>query len=263
MSSWALRITERCARFIGKRARRLEAGVLRQRMREAGAAGATSIFTHMSDEELEVLYRLARECPPGANVLEVGSYLGASTSYLAAGLTSVGGRLYCCDTWQNETMGEGPRDTFAEFLANTEGLHCELVPIRKRSVELTTHDLRLPLHLAFVDGDHSYEAVKCDFDLIAPWIAPDGVIAFHDFSHSHFPGVTRLVGEALASGDWVAKGFADSLVWLRRADWRTPSTSQDGHLGRARGGEAPVNAECGNGPRRSARGAAPLSSERQ
>ncbi len=32
----------------------------------------------------------------------------------------------------------------------------------------------------FLDGDHSYEGVKKDYELYAPLVAPGGVIAFHD-----------------------------------------------------------------------------------
>ena len=213
-----LHLTERCASFMAKRTRRLQERALRQRVLTAGAA--PSIFTHMSSEELDALYRLASECPPGSNVLEIGSYLGASSTYLAAGLGRNRSRLYCCDTWQNETMADGPRDTFAEFRTNTEHLDCEIVPIRKRSEQLAAEDLRLPLQLVFIDGNHSYEAVQHDFRLVRPWLAPDGVIAFHDFSQPYFPGVTRVVGEALASGHWIARGFVDSLIWLRRAAWQ-------------------------------------------
>jgi predicted O-methyltransferase YrrM len=32
----------------------------------------------------------------------------------------------------------------------------------------------------FIDGDHSYEGVKQDFDMYAPLVSPGGLIAFHD-----------------------------------------------------------------------------------
>lgn len=36
----------------------------------------------------------------------------------------------------------------------------------------------------FIDGDHTYEGVKRDFDLYAPLVAPGGIIALHDIAHS-------------------------------------------------------------------------------
>lgn len=32
----------------------------------------------------------------------------------------------------------------------------------------------------FIDGDHGYEGVKCDFELYTPLMAPDGLVAMHD-----------------------------------------------------------------------------------
>jgi predicted O-methyltransferase YrrM len=36
------------------------------------------------------------------------------------------------------------------------------------------------LDLLFIDGDHTYEGVKQDFETYSPLVAPGGVIAFHD-----------------------------------------------------------------------------------
>jgi len=42
----------------------------------------------------------------------------------------------------------------------------------------------------FIDGDHSYEGVKKDFEMYRPLLAKDGVIAFHDIT----PGPKDKVG---------------------------------------------------------------------
>jgi len=42
-------------------------------------------------------------------------------------------------------------------------------------------DFEGPVHLLFVDGDHSYEGVKADIAGWTPKVAPGGVVAFHDF----------------------------------------------------------------------------------
>lgn len=40
--------------------------------------------------------------------------------------------------------------------------------------------------LLFIDGDHSYEGVKQDFEMYAPLVRPGGVIAFHDILDTTF-----------------------------------------------------------------------------
>lgn len=36
------------------------------------------------------------------------------------------------------------------------------------------------LDVLFIDGDHSYDGVKCDFEMYAPLVRKGGLIAFHD-----------------------------------------------------------------------------------
>jgi predicted O-methyltransferase YrrM len=39
------------------------------------------------------------------------------------------------------------------------------------------------LDFLFIDGDHSYEGVAKDFELYAPLVKKNGLIAFHDIVH--------------------------------------------------------------------------------
>ncbi|MFD2265048.1 class I SAM-dependent methyltransferase [Lacibacterium aquatile] len=43
-----------------------------------------------------------------------------------------------------------------------------------------TVDISAPVELAFIDGDHRFEAVLHDLAELEPFMAPDGVIAIHD-----------------------------------------------------------------------------------
>ena len=68
-----------------------------------------------------------------------------------------------------------------------------------------------PLDLLFIDGDHAYDSVRRDFELYAPLVRPDGLIAFHDI----VPGDEELVGgvpRVLAG----AAGLGDRLRRDRR-----------------------------------------------
>jgi predicted O-methyltransferase YrrM len=179
----------------------------------ANGPPAREIPTHMTHAELNALYRLAAGLESSPGLLEIGSYLGASSRFLAAGMKS-GGRLYCVDTWNNETMPEGPRDTLLEFKKNVASFASRITIVRKDSNDITDADFALPLDLVFIDGDHSYAAVKRDFNTVAPWLSDGGLVAFHDCTY--FEGVSRVVGEAMATGGWQIGGNVDSLVWLRK-----------------------------------------------
>jgi predicted O-methyltransferase YrrM len=214
------RLRRRVLRRAVRRTEWLSIELRRQWMRSALAAqGANEVHriaSWTSEAELHALYGLARSCPPGAVALEIGSYLGASSCYLAAGLQQSSGKLFCVDTWANQTMPEGPRDTFGEFLRNTRSFAETIVPVRVPSDMLAVEDIALPLDLVFIDGDHSYSAVAGDFERAARWLGDDGVIALHDAGIPDHPGVDRVLGEALISGRWVLKGVVDSLAWVRR-----------------------------------------------
>ena len=193
---------------------RLDEYVVERQLRKLNLEHARRIPTHTTLSELHALFRLAQGCPHNAIVLEIGSYLGASTCYIAAGVSQRGGKIFCVDTWMNETMPEGTRDTLGEFCSNTAPVSQSLHIVRKRSEDLADDDISKPLHLVFIDGDHGHQAVKHDFNYAASALAPDGIIAFHDVRY--YQGVSRVVGEALSSGDWLLAGSTGNLCWVKR-----------------------------------------------
>lgn len=196
---------------------RLDDFLITRLLRRAGARHAPTISTHTTRRELNALFRLAVCAQAGSRALEIGSYVGASTCYLAAGLAKNGGHLYCVDTWHNETMPEGVLDTYALFQKHTDVFRQSISMIRGRSNEIGLGALPSNLSLIFIDGDHSYEVVRTDFERFSPLLSPGGIIAFHDCLW--FEGVSRTIGEAMASGKWKIAGHADNLLWLKPASW--------------------------------------------
>ena len=76
-------------------------------------------------------------------------------------------------------------------------------------------DLRCKL--AFVDGDHSYEAVCHDIDLVERFLVPGGWICFDD-AFSYYEGVNRAISErVVASGRYECNGkeVSDPQHWAR------------------------------------------------
>ena len=187
---------------------------IQRRLRRNGLSHASGISTHMTARELCTLYDLSCQAPVNARAVEIGSYLGASTCYIVAGLAERKGHLFCVDTWHNETMPEGTQDTFGKFQDNLAPVINLITVVRKRSDELSGSDIPTGLDFAFIDGDHDYKAVRQDFDQLAGRISAQGTIAFHDCWW--FSGVSRVVGEALSSGRWVMAGRVENLCWIQR-----------------------------------------------
>jgi predicted O-methyltransferase YrrM len=166
-----------------------------------GALDIDGIPTHMTRAERYRLYRLAQES--AGPVLEVGSYLGASAACLAMGiadrpaLEGRSDRLYCVDTWMNDAMSEGNRDTLAEFRSNVSRFSDSIVVLQGRSVDVA-RGFGQRLGLLFIDGDHSYEGVSADIDAWLPHLRPGGVVAFHDVGWAE--GVQRALRERVLPG---------------------------------------------------------------
>jgi predicted O-methyltransferase YrrM len=212
MTSSLLNFSKRAAHGVH---RRINSFSIQRALESRGLGESSRIQTFTAPDELEMLFQLARGIKPDARVLEIGSYLGASTCYLAAGLRGANATITCIDTWQNQTMPEGVRDTFAEFGKNLQPVRQRLTLIRKPSRDVTPKELDGQFDLVFLDGDHSYEPTRADFNLVASLISSDGVLAFHD--SIYFEGVSRVIGEALASAKWQIGGHVRNLFWIKPA----------------------------------------------
>lgn len=168
---------------------------------------AQLIGTHLTEKEKFKLFDLARVKKNGVCV-EIGSYLGCSSSFIAAAIGS-GGKLFCVDTWQNETMPEGTRDTFSEFMDNTQPFKDTIIPLRGTSVEMAA-SFDGAIDFLFVNADHSYESVKADVDAWFPKLKSDAIVVFHDMGWAE--GVQRVVAEYV-SPIVVSEGRLPNLYW--------------------------------------------------
>ncbi len=141
-----------------------------------------AICTHMTLAEKYALFRLSRQLPYHSVVAEIGSYHGASSCCLAAGIASVNGVLYCIDTWNNDAVTDFSEDVFPVWETNTKVFSEHIKPIRGYSQNVAP---LIPdeLGLLFIDGDHSYEGVKNDLELYLPKLKSGGVLIMHDCSH--------------------------------------------------------------------------------
>lgn len=154
----------------------------------------------------QALYILSRCFAPIPTVVELGSWRGRSTIWLALGLRDRGeGRVYSVDTWAGtpdedvhaRMLSEyGPNDLYDEFKSNIEaaGVTALVTPIRART-DLASRDWPLDrqIGLLLVDAGHSYDDVRRDFELWSPFVAPGGFIVFDDVPG--WPGPTRLVSQ--------------------------------------------------------------------
>lgn len=170
-------------------------------LRHRALRGLFDIHTHLTDAEKMVLFSLAQAVgkKPGRprSMVEIGSYLGASSAFLAAGLSSTAGQVLCIDTWNNDAMSEGKRETFAEFQENTQRFSAVIRTIQGWSTDQRVIDEVARntdgIDLLFIDGDHSYQGALADWEAYEPLLAEDAVVLMHDIGWAE--GVQRVVAE--------------------------------------------------------------------
>lgn len=151
------------------------------------------IPTHMTVGERLALFQTALGLPVQFTVVEIGSYLGASTAFLGLAALQRDGNVHAIDGWDNVANGpEGQRDTFAEFRANTASFEHFIIPHRGYSTAVYQREGGIPCDMLFIDGDHAYEAVKADLRDWLPSLKPGGWLAMHDIDQ---PEVRRAFDE--------------------------------------------------------------------
>ena len=86
----------------------------------------------------------------------------------------------------------GILDIFRETMERN-GLTAIVQPLRGTSEQLRTAPAK-QFRMAFIDGDHSYEAVCRDIENVIPRLAPGGWLCFDD-AFSNYEGVDRAIRE--------------------------------------------------------------------
>ena len=152
----------------------------------------------ISDNEAEYLCMLAKKC--GGTIVEIGSWKGKSTVYLALGSKAgSGGKVYSIDPHRDApdyTGAFGGEDTEPIFRENIKraGVDDIVTPMVMKSEE-AAKGWTQPISLLWIDGAHDYENVKKDFLSWAPYLREGGIIAFDDAINPRFPDVRKLVNE--------------------------------------------------------------------
>ena len=197
------------------------------------AAEAAAGF--MPADEGQALYETALAYAPVGPVLEIGTYCGKSTIYLAAAARQYGQTVLTVDHhhgseehqegWEyHDTSlvdpGTGRIDTLPRFRAAiaAAGLEDDVVAIVGRS-DRVAQVWRGLLGLVFIDGGHTDEAAQADYEGWAPKVTLGGALAIHDVFPDPADGGQapyRVYQRALESGEFTEVRAAGSLRVLER-----------------------------------------------
>jgi MMP 1-O-methyltransferase len=189
----------------------------------------------MPPPEGEALFEVARQYAPVGPIIEIGTYCGKSTIYLAAAAAQAGQVVVTVDHhrgseelqpgWEHHDPelvdpAVGLMDTlpwFRSTLAAT-GLEEHVIAVVGRSA-VVARLWREPAGMLFIDGGHSDAAATADYEGWAPRLSRGGALAIHDvFSDPADGGQApyRVYLRALASGAFKEVMHAGSLRVLER-----------------------------------------------
>jgi len=149
----------------------------------------------ITKEEGMRLHYLASLVPKELAIVEIGSYKGKSTCYLAAGSRDgFGAKVYAIDLWdykENKDSRYNKPEVFNTFQKQVAkaGLHQYIKPIVGNSLTIgETWDA--PIGLLFIDGNHEFESVRADYNTWAKYVCYGMFIAFHDYDNPNYPLIT-------------------------------------------------------------------------
>ncbi len=179
-----------------------------------------AIPTKLTFDERLLLLNLAKQVVTGGVIVEIGSYIGASSCFLAEGAAERFAYIYCVDTWQNDAMPEAKRDTFDEFNKNITHYKEYITPMKGESVKVAS-SFSKEIDLLFIDADHSYEGCKEDIKAWLPKMKHNGTIIFHDYGWAE--GIQRAVQDLIRPIESMPGRQLDSMYWTTVN--KTPSSS--------------------------------------
>jgi predicted O-methyltransferase YrrM len=135
--------------------------------------------------EIEELGNLIQAAAPKRS-LEIGTNYGG-TLFLLCSLSPPGARVISVDLPAGQFGGGYPRRKmllYRKFPRNGQQLH--LIRADSHAPKTLAGVERLlagdKLDYLFIDGDHTYEGVKRDFEMYSPLVRSGGMIAFHDIA---------------------------------------------------------------------------------
>lgn len=177
-----------------------------------GLTKENKIFTHLNFPEKKLLHKTVLSLNKPICV-EIGSYYGSSSCFIADASKRKQGRLYCIDTWQNQGMTEGGKDTYSDFLENTSRFKDVIITIRqdsKRAIKEINKRIG-HINFLFIDGDHSYNGCLSDWINYSPLLKTGALVAFHDTAWA--TGIKKVIVKAVLQKAELIDGLPNLQIY--------------------------------------------------
>ena len=153
--------------------------------------------------ELEALYEVALglhdDTGDSGHIIQCGTYRGSSAAVLAMAIKDRRAKVpvITIDTFEQEHI-PGEEDVFIAHkkLLETLELTRHIASVWHNDMNFMSNCWNLPIRLAVMDSEHSYEHTWHQIKTISPYIVPGGWMVFHDYKPQSI-GVPRAIHEWL------------------------------------------------------------------
>jgi len=163
----------------------------------------------ITENESNLLIRYAAKATN--NIVEIGGFQGRTSIQLA---NNCDYHVYVIDSWNGNKVDEGVYLNKNVFDSNIKAFNLSdrVTGIKGYSVDILK-TWNKPIGLLFIDGCHTYKAVKNDTKWIE-YVIKGGFIAFHDYSDQYKDRVVKAVDEVKNSLRYVDS--VESLIIFQK-----------------------------------------------
>lgn len=152
---------------------------------------------------------MVNQAQDGSHFVEVGSWKGKSSSYMAVEIANSGKKIRfdCVDTWggsREHQPGGSHADRFVvngtlynHFVENMKPVEGYYNAVKNYSIDAAKEYPDRSLDFVFIDAAHDYENVKADIQAWLPKVKTGGWIGGHDYTWNE--GIRRACNELLPS----------------------------------------------------------------
>lgn len=203
---------------------------------------------------IRLMEQAVREMPDGGCVIEIGSHGGLSANLLTYLLDKHGrdAPLFCCDAWAHEGYQyhktralptvDGRGDVmwadYATYMKEAFVRAAHLLSAHRlpRAFHLLSDDffdawhqgdtltdvfgrvmpLGGPVAFAYIDGNHTYEYAKRDFENVAAALLPGGLVLLDDSADYLSFGCVRLAHELCRRRDFELAGVNPNYLFRKK-----------------------------------------------
>lgn len=176
---------------------------------------------YLAPNEMRFLALMAAHPTARGEVLEIGSFKGKSTIILAKSALLAGdAKINAVDPLTAPSATDpdlrGEESSLKDFQNNiTTHEVAEKINFHQTFSYELAKTWNKPLRLLWIDGDHTYQGTKLDFEGFARHLADGAIVAIHDVLHAFDGGIRVFMENILLSPNFGACGFCGSIAWAQ------------------------------------------------